>query len=130
EITDARLSRYGRKLRVKFENSRPGSWIAAVVNVSGFGPVTAISLYGLMDEKSDSSVHRSLSELAAVFEDSQYNRNILLGGDLNTWTGWKPGSHLDRDRIVLDRIRAFGLTDCLEKMAKGPLMNCPCTLGE
>lgn len=45
-------------------------------------------------------MHRSLSELAPMFDDSRYNRLMLLGGDLNTWTGWKAGLHLERDRVV------------------------------
>lgn len=95
--------------------------------------VTTIALYGLLDEKSDASVHRSLSELTPLFEDDRYNEHLVLGGDLNTWTGWKEGSrHLARDRNVLDRIRAFGFVDCLERglEREGRLPGCPCSLGE
>ncbi len=132
QIDDARASRYGRALKLPFENSRPGSWTAAVVSVPGMDAVTAISLYGLMDEKSDASVHRSLSELAPVFDDKRYNALLLLGGDLNTWTGWEAGDpHLARDRVVLERIRAYGLIDCLEaKRPPGRLKDCPCSFGE
>jgi uncharacterized protein (DUF58 family) len=102
-----------------------------VVSVPDLGDVTAVSLYGLMDERSDASLHRSLSELSAVFDDPRYNRLLLLGGDFNTWTGWEAGSaHLARDLVVLDRIRAFGLIDCLEaKRRRGRLEGCPCSLG-
>lgn len=132
ELNDAKSSRYGRQLDLPFESSRPGSWTAAVVSVEGFGDVTAISLYGLMDEKSDTSIHRSLSELAPAFEDKRYNKQLVLGGDLNTWTGWKAGSwHLKRDRVLLERIEAFGLVDCLEQTRPpGRLENCPCSFGE
>ncbi len=84
----------------------------------GLDDVTAVSLYGLLDEKSDASVHRSLSELAPVFDDERYNWLLLLGGDLNVWTGRSvPGSaHLDRHQVVLERIKAYGLVDCLERM--------------
>jgi endonuclease/exonuclease/phosphatase family metal-dependent hydrolase len=131
EIVDAHTSRRGRPIAIPFTNSRPGSWTAAVASIPGFGDVTAVSLYGLMDERSDASVHRSLSELAPVFDDSRYNRLLLLGGDLNTWTGWKAGPHLERDRVVLERIRAYGLVDCLEaKRRPGRQEGCPCSLGE
>jgi hypothetical protein len=80
EVADATLTRYGRQLGVPFGSSRPGSWTATRVSVTDAGDVTAIALYGLMDEKSDASVHRSLSELAAVFDDKRYNRLLLLGG--------------------------------------------------
>jgi hypothetical protein len=33
--------------------------------------MTAISLYGLLDERSDASVHRSLSELTPLLEDGR-----------------------------------------------------------
>ena len=132
EVSDAKASRYGRDLELPFESSRPGSWTAAVVSVGGFGDVTAISLYGLMDEKSDASIHRSLSELAPAFDDKRYNKQLVLGGDLNTWTGWKAKSWaLARDQVVFDRIRAYGLVDCLEQTREpGRLVNCPCSFGE
>jgi hypothetical protein len=98
EIVDASAHRYGRSIRIPFETSRPGSWTAAVVTIPEFGDVTVVSLYGLLDEKSDASVHRSLSELTPLFEDRRYNGMLLVGGDLNTWTGWRNGSdHLARD---------------------------------
>jgi len=77
-ITNARKSRSGRTLA--YGPSRRGSWIAGVVEVPGFGRVTAISLYGLLDERSDASVHRSLSELAPVFDRRAYNRLSLHRG--------------------------------------------------
>jgi hypothetical protein len=40
-----------------------------------------------LDEKSDASVHRSLSELTPLLEDRRYNERLIIGGDLNTWTG-------------------------------------------
>src|SRR5262249_54574214 len=57
QITDARIDRYYRQV-LPFEPSRPGTWTAAAVRVDGL-QVTAVSLYGLMDERSDASVHRS-----------------------------------------------------------------------
>jgi exonuclease III len=59
---------------------------------------------------------------------------VLLGGDLNTWTGWnarREARHLARDRVVLERIRAYGLVDCLERTRPpGRLKGCACSLGE
>jgi endonuclease/exonuclease/phosphatase family metal-dependent hydrolase len=132
EIDDARASRNGKAIPIPFGPSRPGSWVAARVTIPGFGEVTAVSLYGLMDEKSDASVHRSLSELSPLFEDPRYRDHLVLGGDLNTWTGWKAGSsHLDRDRIVLERIHAYGLVDLLDRVREpGRLDGCPCSLGD
>lgn len=120
--------------RVSFQTSRPGTWSAAVISMpradGRVDRVTAVSLYGLLDEMSDASVHRSLSEMAAIFDDRRYNKLVLLGGDLNTWTGWDPDTeprHLARDRSVLQRIEAYGLVDCLKlKRRRGRLNGCPC----
>jgi hypothetical protein len=119
---------------VRFQTGRPGAWTASVVSVPRTGGrverITAVSLYGLLDEMSDASVHRSLSEMAAIFDDRHYGKLVLLGGDLNTWTGWNPElkpRHLARDRAVLQRIEAYGLIDCLKaKRRRGRLDACPC----
>jgi endonuclease/exonuclease/phosphatase family metal-dependent hydrolase len=107
----------------------------AVVPVPDVENVTAVAIYGLLDEKSDASVHRSLSDLTPLFEDRRYNELLVLGGDLNTWTGWPSGSrHLARDENVLRRIEAFGLVDCLvaalTRDGRGRLAGCPCSYGE
>jgi hypothetical protein len=122
-------------LRAPFANSRPGSWTAAVIRVPRVGSVTAVSLYGLLDERSDASVHRALSDLTPLFEDRRFNKLLVLGGDLNTWTGWPAGSHhLARDESVLRRIEAFGLVDCLvatiTRDDRGPLEGCPCSYAD
>lgn len=131
-IDDARPVSYrGRRPNVDFVVSRPGSWIAAVVPVPEVGDVTCVSLYGLLDELSEASVHRSLSELSPLFSDDRYRRHVLLGGDLNTGTQWPRGRHLDGDTALLARIRAYGLVDCLEKVRKpGRLANCRCVYGD
>jgi hypothetical protein len=124
--------------RSRLRISRPGSWTAAVASVPGLGRMTAISLYGLLDERSDASVHRSLSDLTPLFEDRRYNRLLLLGGDLNTLCTAKAGSaRLARDQGVLDRItRGFGLVDLLQEHLRkndperGRLSGCRCSLGD
>jgi hypothetical protein len=128
ELVDARVK------KVPFQISRPGAWTAWVVSMPTSNGrqenVTAVSVYGLLDEMSDASVHRSLSELSPIFDDRRYNKLILLGGDLNTWTGWDPVKevrHLARDRAVLGRIEAYGLRDCLKATRRaGRLKGCPC----
>lgn len=128
EITDAKASRRGKPIDLPFVSSRPGSWTAAKVSRDGHYFLTAVALYGLLDEKSDASVHRSLSELTPLFEDNRYRRLLVLGGDLNVLAA--PGSTdptRDRHRSVLERIRAFGLVDCLEAMRPhGSLDGCRC----
>jgi hypothetical protein len=128
-ITDARLDRYYGEL-LPFEPSRPGTWTAARIDVDGL-QVTAVSLYGLLDERSDASVHRSLSEMSPIFDHQEYSKHLLLGGDLNILAGRPVREQLDRHQVVLARLGAYGLVDCLErKRLPGPLPGCQCELGE
>jgi endonuclease/exonuclease/phosphatase family metal-dependent hydrolase len=131
-ITDAK-PRWRHSVRdVRFECSRPGSWEAARVDTPK-GDVTAIALYGLMDELSDSSVHRSLSELSPALDDARYNDLVVLGGDLNTGTQWSDRERQWRlrDAAVLARIEAYGLVDCLQSMRpEGRLEGCGCVYGD
>src|SRR6266508_4187978 len=129
KIRNARVDRYYKK-PLPFEPSRPGTWTARLVDIHGVN-VTAISLYGLMDEKSDASVHRSLSVLSPILDHEVYGRLLLLGGDLNILAGRPRRAHLDRHQVVLARIRAYGLIDCLEAMRPpGVLDGCPCGQSE
>lgn len=132
EVTDARPTWRQSKRDVPFVCSRPGSWIAATVEMPPASPLTAIALYGLLDELSDASVHRSLSELSPVFDDPRYGQRVVLGGDLNTWTGWPANEpFLARDRNLLQRFEALGLVDCLALLRpKGRLEGCTCTFGD
>ena len=94
--------------------------------------VSAVSLCGLLDEFSDASVHRSLSEISPLVDDPRYRQHVLIGGDLNTWSGW-PASEptLARDINLLQRFEALGLVDCLAaKRPPGRLRDCTCTLGD
>jgi hypothetical protein len=128
-ITDARRDRYyGEQL--PFEPSRPGAWVAARIVLDDI-EVTAVSLYGLMDEKSDASVHRSLSELSPLFDHETYSKHLLLGGDLNIFAGRPKRERLDRHQVVLARLKAYGLIDCLaDNREHGPLRGCPCRMGD
>lgn len=116
--------------RVPFQCSRPGTWEAASIETT-LGAVTAVALYGLMDELSDASVHRSLSELSPLLDDRRYRDLVLVGGDLNTGTQWQDRIWKERDRGVLERFEALGLEDCLRRMRKpGRLAGCTCTDGD
>lgn len=131
-ITGARPHWRQSSRNVPFECSRPGSWAAASVDTD-LGKVSCVSLYGLMDELSDSSVHRSLSELSPILDDPAYKRLVIVGGDLNTGTQWSKREQAFnlRDRNVLDRMAALGLHDCiLAKRPPGRLDGCPCLEGD
>jgi Endonuclease/Exonuclease/phosphatase family len=130
-------TRWGVSLQ--FRPSRPGTWTAARVDL-GEIRVTAIAIYGLNDENYDSSVHRSLSELSPVFDHPNYGKYLVLGGDLNILAGKRSRRRPYRGQLVLERIKAYGLIDCLEKAlppdryedpaGRAEMDNCQCGLGE
>lgn len=116
---------------MRFGPSKPGSWVAGLVEAPGIGPITCVSIYGFMDELSDASVHRSLSDMSPIFTDPDFNRYVLVGGDLNTSTQWERDDLRRRDQNLLERFEAYGLVDCLaKKLSTEPLDGCTCALGE
>jgi hypothetical protein len=130
-IADARMARgYKRPAILPFRPSRPGSWTAAHVQV-GRRTITAVALYGLLDERGDASVHRSLSELSPIFDHPSYGKYLLLGGDLNIVTNPYPDDPMaNRHRAVIARFESYGLVNCVDhaERAEGnsPFMDCPC----
>ena len=71
-----------------------------------------------------------MSEISPIFSDPVYKDLVLLGGDLNTSTAWPDHGHRVRDEGVLERIKAYGLIDCLKQTRKpGRLDNCTCIFG-
>ena len=100
------------------------------MNAPGIGRVTCVSLYGFMDELSDASVHRSISDISPIFTDPDYKEYVLVGGDLNASTQWTREDLRCRDRNVLERFEAYGLVDCLAMKKREPLVGCTCDLGD
>lgn len=122
-------SRRNPVVDIPFTNSRPGTWVAATVEM-GEERLTCVSLYGLIEELTDASMHRSLSEVSPIFSDPAYNQLVLLGGDFNISTGLADPSASERSKIVLDRIEAYSLVDCLAKWHDDeglpPMKGCRC----
>jgi endonuclease/exonuclease/phosphatase family metal-dependent hydrolase len=116
-----------RRPDTPFIAHRPGTWVAAKTSI-GSQDIACVSLYGLMDELSDASMHTSLSEISPIFSDPAHKDLVLLGGDFNTSTAVEIGQ--ERHRLVLDRIEAYGMHDCLKEWRSdkrmGPLPGCPC----
>ncbi len=118
-----------RRPDVPFAPSRVGTWIAGTVGKAG-QELTCISLYGLMDELSDASMHRSLSEVSPAFSDPDRKELLMLAGDFNIGTSLEGEDARRRSRLVLDRIEAYGLRDVLKagriREGRAPLAGCPC----
>lgn len=132
-LTDARTAREYKKepLLLPFKPSRPGTWTAARVKV-GRTIITTVAIYGLLDEKSDASMHRSLSELSPIFDHRTYGKHVLLGGDFNIFANPRPDDpYLKRHLAVLSRLEAYGLSNCLDayKRPRRDAVEDPCPCG-
>jgi hypothetical protein len=103
------------------------------VRVAQFGlpdqtKLSLISAYGLIDYGyAVTTMQRILSDLTPLFDNARYNAQIVLAGDLNLSTQLAP-PHRARHQNAFDRIKAFGLVDCLDRMLgkDRPLPGCPC----
>jgi hypothetical protein len=130
EVTPRAVGSHGRRPNVPFRPSKPGTWTAGRVHAPGIGQITCVALYGFMDELSDASLHRSISDVSPIFTDPDYNKYVIVGGDLNASTQWTRNDLRSRDQNLLERLEAYGLRDCLAMMRSEPLDGCTCDLGE
>jgi exonuclease III len=100
--------------RLPIEASHPGAVVVAEIDGPGLAaPVTAISLYGLLErvlgtDYSTPSLHRSISDLTGLLDDRSRRGRIVLGGDLNA----SPVRWGNVHRVLFDRIEDFGLECC------------------
>jgi hypothetical protein len=137
-IADARaVATVGRRSPIMdFGPSRAGSWVAASVPYSKLAGgrstkhVTCVSLYGLIEEITDASMHTSLSEISPLLSDPRHKELVLVGGDFNISTAWSDHESRMRCAGVLERLESYGLVDCLRLVRKpGRLKGCTCVFG-
>lgn len=103
--------------------SHPGAATVAEV-ASPDGPLTAYSLYALFEYVTYASngrresyavttLHRVLSDLTVHLEDPARRARAVLGGDFNCNPKWDLKSKHPTNRVLLDRIEAYGLRSVL-----------------
>jgi hypothetical protein len=115
EVTHAR-GRYNTADQ-HLHQTRPGSVAIATIG-SDARRLTLVSMYGMIDDGyADTTVHRQLSDLVPLLDDPSHEGHTLIGGDLNTTTQWvgHQARYRDWELATFDRIRAFGLVDCLDR---------------
>lgn len=104
------------------EVSQPGLIAAAdVLGTKGEELLTVLSVYGLNADKAlngirytTTVVHRILSDVTPLIDTYRGKRRVVLAGDLNV----SPQIEYPDTRtheVVIDRIKAFGMVDCLGK---------------
>lgn len=123
-------------------DSHPGACaVADVVDEEGRAYFTAVSLYGQWEQIADGRIyacarlHRMISDLTGVFATA-HKCPVVVAGDLNVTTqiafeGQTQGD-TDTAAAVLERLRAWGLTECVEatRASRPTLDGCSCGRGE
>src|SRR5690606_21957481 len=69
----------------------PGATIVARVDVPSVGPITFVSVYGLINVYAQTTMLRIIADLIPLF-DSPYGARVVLGGDMNVSTSSPPSS--------------------------------------
>jgi exonuclease III len=110
----------------------PGTLAVGRVKTTG-RPLTFVSLYGAIGSGyADATVNTQLSDLVPLFDDPEHKGSIILGGDFNITTQWtgSQARYRDWEATTFQRVKAFGLADCLElHRPPGPLAGCNCLDG-
>ena len=101
-----------------------GAIMTALLQIKGKPPVSLISMYGTKDQVGDSYVanlHRFLSDLTPILKDKR--RSIIIGGDWNAdlQLDGKNGNSKNANRLFFERLKDFGLQDCLEASVRYPV---------
>ena len=109
--------------------SLPGSVIVARIDVPEIGPITCVSVYGVMDDGyAQTRMFRVIADLIPLF-DSDDGRRVILGGDFNVTTAAGPDTlELPRYRAILAAIKSLGLVNLATTVKDRPdsLPDCPC----
>ena len=99
--------------------------------VPGIQPITLVSVYGVLDGSSVSTMHRVIADLVPLF-DSPDGARVILGGDFNVSRSTVDPVSLARGESVLAAIRSLGLVEAKTLVAELPPSpkDCPCGNGD
>lgn len=122
--------RWSRR-RFLLANTHPGSVAVARLSVPGIQPITLISVYGVLDGSSVSTMLRVIADLVPLF-DSPDGARVILGGDLNVSRSTADPVSLARSEAVIVAIRSLGLVEAKTLVAEPPpsMTGCPCGHGD
>lgn len=128
EITAVKSSYSQRDVSIL--QTHPGCVVVAETELPDGTPLTAISVYGLIDAGyAQTTILRVLADLTPLFDTARLNKYMVLGGDLNIGKmGRSTDKHVQRYKVLFEYFAAFGFVDCLDQ-AFGEarhLPHCPC----
>jgi hypothetical protein len=122
-------------VRTRYDTTRfsmlgtyPGTIMVALVTIPDVGPITCVSVYGMIDVYAQTTMLRIVADLIPLF-DSSHGQRVILGGDFNLSTSVPPSTpELPRYRAILQAVEALGLENVAltaEEQA-APFDGCPC----
>jgi endonuclease/exonuclease/phosphatase family metal-dependent hydrolase len=114
--------------RYLMDRSHPGSVAVARVSVPGIEPLTAVSVYGVLDGSALASMHEVVADLLPLF-DSADGARVILGGDLNVTRASKDERYLARAEALLAAVRTLGLVEAKTLVAGPPAPADDCACG-
>lgn len=124
------ITRYSTRRSFAIRPTVPATFAAArVVDVPEVEPFVAISLYGrIIRQYAQTEVLRAVADLIPLFDAREFNRRIVLGGDLNVYDQTPDRVMRGRWKAILQVIEALGLVNLLKQTqpARGPAPGCPC----
>jgi len=106
----------------------PGSIIVTRLNLADVGSITCVSVYGLINVYSQTTMLRIVADLIPLF-DSPDGQRVILGGDLNVTTANNPQHpEFPRYKAILQAVESLGLENvALTAEKKAPsIENCLC----
>ena len=126
---DAVRSRYGGGL-FPMLGTFPGAVIVARGEVPDVGAITFVSVYGLMNTYSQTSMLRIIADLIPLF-DSPEGEHVVLGGDFNVTTATKRDSHeFPRYEAILKCVESLGLMSLPDTVSVRPARPDDCACGD
>ena len=98
----------GSRYRHRVATTHPGSVAVARIHVPGIAPITAVSVYNLLDGSPTANLLRVAADLVPLLDSVDGDR-VILGGDLNVFGAVTEGRRTRAQRSS-DSSRASGCT--------------------
>jgi endonuclease/exonuclease/phosphatase family metal-dependent hydrolase len=114
--------------RFLLANTHPGSVAIARITVPDIEPITVVSIYGVLDGSSVSTMLRVVADLVPLF-DSSHGARVILGGDFNVSRSGKDPKYTARSEAVLVAIRSLGLVEAKTLVEEPPVSAADCACG-
>jgi endonuclease/exonuclease/phosphatase family metal-dependent hydrolase len=105
----------------------PGAVAVARATLPNQRPITLVSVYGLIDVYSQTTLFRIIADLIPLF-DSEDGERVILAGDLNVGTDAARGPEIVRYEAILRALESLGLANLYDVVADRPEPpeNCRC----